>query len=83
MARPIHEIAHEILDDHRKSGKRLYFGAAPYVDVMRHLDSITDSFGEDSAREILIYARSNLANWRGETARRVKAEIDALILIKR
>lgn len=73
-ARPLHEIADEI----RRDWTRPYFGAVPYLEALRHLGSINDSYGYDDARSIVAYFLSNATTWRGETARRVKAELRAL-----
>lgn len=69
--RPIHKIAAEI----RADWKRPYFGAVPYLDAMGSLDKITDFYGADSAKTILIYFLSNATRWRGDTARRIKTEL--------
>jgi hypothetical protein len=45
---------------------------------MATLRSINDDYGCDSAHSIVIYFLSNATTWRGETARRVKAELKAL-----
>ena len=69
------EIAGIIYKDHRAQGKRLYFGAEPYVSAMQSLGSVNDSFGCDDGRSIVNYALCNLGQWKGETARVVKAEL--------
>ena len=74
--RPIYEIATEVRQDW---GPKVYFGAKPYLDAMGDLDQVTDHYGMDSADSILRYFLSNATTWRGETARRVKAEIKAII----
>lgn len=79
MYRPIHEIAREIREDHQKQNRKVYFGAVPYLEAAGTLNSMTDAFGLDSAESILIYLLSNLSTWKGETARRVKAEIKAML----
>ena len=73
--RPLHIIADEIRGDWTKP----YFGAVPYLDAMRHLDQIGDSFGFDDARSIVTYFLSNASTWRGDTARRVKAELKTMV----
>jgi hypothetical protein len=73
--RPIYEIAHEISRDWKKP----YFGAVPYLDAMRSLNSVTDSFYQDSAKSVVLYFLSNANTWRGETAKRVKAELKAMV----
>lgn len=49
--------------------------AKPYVDAMYQLDQITDNFGADSAREIVIRFLVNSRGWKGDTARDVKKEL--------
>jgi hypothetical protein len=51
----------------------------PYRNAMRTLCKITDSYGHDSAREIVLYFLSNCTNWRGENARRIKAELKKIL----
>lgn len=73
--RPIYEIAHEISRDWKKP----YFGAVPYLDAMRSLNSVEDKFYQDSAKSVVLYFLSNASTWRGETAKRVKAELKAMV----
>ena len=72
--RPIYEIAREI----RKDWKKVYFGAVPYLDAMRDLDKITDAYLYDSGESIVRYFLSNASTWRGDVAKRVKAELKAM-----
>jgi hypothetical protein len=46
---------------------------------MRHLNTLSDSFGQDSAQTIVLYFLSNAQNWRGEEARRIKSELKDLL----
>lgn len=73
--RSLSTIAAEIRKDW---GSRMYFGARPYIEAMGCLDSIEDSYGYDDARGIVLYFLANAGTWRGETAKRVKAELKAL-----
>lgn len=73
--RPLYEIAAEI----RKDWKRPYFGAVPYLDAMFTLSSVKDSYFLDSGESIVQYFLANAQTWRGETARRVKAELKAAV----
>lgn len=72
--RPLWAIAREV----RKDWKNVYFGAVPYLDAMASLDSINDTYGWDSALEVVLRFLSNASTWRGETAKRVKAELKAM-----
>ena len=74
MARPLYEIAREI----RKDWKNVSPYAAPYLQAMFCLESITDNYGFDSGRSIVAYFLSNAGSWRGETAKRIKAELKAM-----
>lgn len=81
--RTIATIAREIRADWRK----VYFGAVPYLEAMASLDSVLATrdavrkaqFLDDPATEILTYFLANANGWRGETARRIKAEIKSLL----
>jgi hypothetical protein len=73
--RPLWEIAVEIDKDWTKP----YFDARPYLDALHSLDSINDRFGCDSARSIVAYFLANAQTWKGETARRVKKELNAML----
>ena len=73
-ARPLYEIAREIKND----WKNVYFGAKPYLDAMATLTSINDNYGFDSAKSIVLYFLGNASTWRGETAKRIKAELKAM-----
>jgi hypothetical protein len=68
-------IAGIIVADYNVRGKELPYAAAPYIDAMRSLATVNDKYGADDGRYIVAYALSNLAVWRGETAKAVKAEL--------
>ena len=52
-----------------------YFGAVQYLQAMGTLEWITDCYGYDSGKEIVIYFLANATRWKGENARKVKAEL--------
>jgi hypothetical protein len=72
--RPLYEIAAEI----RKDWTKVYFGAVPYLEAMGTLNSINDDYYMDSAKSVVMYFLSNATTWRGDTARRVKAELKSM-----
>ena len=72
--RSLSVIAAEI----RKDWKKPYFGAVPYLNAMMCLDKITDNYGFDSAKSIVLYFLANASSWKGETARRIKKELNAM-----
>lgn len=74
--RPIHVIAKEITQDW---GQKVNFGAVPYLGAMRSLDSVNEPYGQDSGKSIVAYFLCNAGTWRGEVARRVKKELNAMI----
>lgn len=53
--------------------------ARPYVSAMRELTHITDRYYLESGYEIVLRAKCNLQSWRGRDARRIKAELQAIL----
>ncbi len=76
MNRSLSTIASEIKMDW---GKKVNFGAKPYLDAMECLDKMTDSYGADSAKSIVAYFLANASTWRGEKAKAIKAELNKMI----
>ena len=74
--RPLRVIAKEIQDDW---GTKVKYSAKPYLDAMRSLEGTSDSYGCDSGESVVRYFLANAGTWRGETARRVKAELKAML----
>lgn len=79
MTRPLYQIADDIIADANERGKPVHFSAVPYVHAMLSLSEMSDCYGEDGGKSIVTYALSNLGSWRGETARRIKAELNQML----
>jgi len=73
--RPLYQIAADI----RKHWPKPYFGAVPYIAAMRDLDKVSDMYISESASSIVIYFLSNASSWRGPEAKRIKAELNAMV----
>jgi hypothetical protein len=74
--RPLFEIARDI----RKSwGANVWFGAKPYLEAMGSLDRISDSFYADSGVNVVSGFLANAATWRGDDAKRIKAELKNIL----
>lgn len=69
--RSLDVIAREIKKDWTKP----YFGAVPYLEAMGEMGLITENYGQDSGKSIVLYFLANAFGWRGDTARRIKAEL--------
>ena len=78
MTRPLNHIAHDI----QQHWPKPYFGAVPYIKAMMQLDKITDTFYADSAKSVVLYFLSNAATWKGDDARRIKAELKKIAGVK-
>lgn len=52
--------------------------AAPYLEAMDTLDKMDDEYGSETADGIVLYFLSNAQGWRGEVAKRIKAELKAM-----
>ena len=76
MERPLHEIAQEIKKDW---GSKVNYAAKPYLDAMATLTDISEFYYYDSADSIVAYFLANAGTWRGETARRVKKELNTML----
>ena len=72
--RQLREIARDI----RTDWKKVKFAAKPYLDAMTSLGNISDRYGYDTGRTIVLYFLANAGAWRGETAKRIKAELKAM-----
>lgn len=77
--RSISEIAREIKADWSKIGKGVNYAAKPYLEAMMSLNSISDSYGCDTGKSVVLRFLSNAASYRGETAKRLKAELKAMV----
>lgn len=75
MNRPLYEIAAEI----RATWAKVNFAAEPYLEAMEKLTAITDRYYADSASSIVSYFLANAGSYRGEDARRIKAELKAMV----
>jgi hypothetical protein len=68
-------IAGEILRD----WKNVNYAAKPYLYAMQQLETMNDKYLYDSAHSIVAYFLSNAKTWRGETAKRVKKELNDIL----
>lgn len=74
-ARPLHEIAEDVITH----WGNVSYSAWPYLNAMQNLDKVTDTYGHDTADSIVRYFLANATTWRGEDARRVKAELKGML----
>jgi len=75
IPRPLFVIAQDVRDH----WTNVYFGAEPYLRAMSRLNWLTDPYGADDGESIVLYfVESNASGWRGEDARRIKAELRAM-----
>ena len=63
----------------RADWKAPYFGAVPYLNAMRTLRRVSDDYGYDSGKSIILYFLSNAQTWRGPIAREVKTRLKELV----
>jgi hypothetical protein len=75
MHRKIYVIASEIVRDWKNPN----YAARPYLQAMQSIENIGDSYFEDSAKLVVLYFLSNAGTWRGETAKRIKAELKEMV----
>ena len=73
--RPLSVIAEEIGANWPKPN----YAAAPYLEAMGSLNSINENYFCDSGKSIVLYFLSNASSWKGDVARRIKAELKAMV----
>ena len=80
MNRKLSEIAKDIL----QHWKNPYFGAKPYIQAMLLINSAEPDapYLAESAEDIVAYFLANATSFRGEDARRIKAELNKQYHIK-
>ena len=69
------EIAGEISAD----WDNVRYAARPYLDAMSQLDRVQDKYGYDTGKSVVLYFLANAGSWRGDNARRIKAQLKAMI----
>ena len=72
--RDLSVIAREI----RSDWKKVNFAAVPYLNAMASMGDIRDNYGYDSGKSVVLYFLGNAGAWRGDVAKRVKAELKAM-----
>jgi hypothetical protein len=75
MARPINLIAMDI----SMNWENISVHAKPYLDAMFDMRRIEEPYYyESDCKSTLLYFLSNATGWRGEDARRIKKELNAM-----
>ncbi len=79
--RPLSVIAAEIRKTwvNVKGAPNVNYAAKPYLEAMEQLTLITDKYFADDGESIVMYFLSNATSWRGPDARRIKAELKAML----
>lgn len=74
--RQLYVIANEI---RRDWGSKVNFAAKPYLAAMAGLNSIDDNYICETAKEQVARFLCNAGSWRGDKAREIKKELNAMI----
>lgn len=72
-------LLYDIARDIRKNWTKVNYAAKPYLRAMADLDTMASVYGCDSAASVVRYFLSNATSWRGDVARAVKAELNAML----
>lgn len=75
MNRSIATIAKEI----SATWPKVNYAAKPYLKAMYSLNKISDAYYYDTGKEIVLRFLSNAGGWRGDDAKRIKAELRAMM----
>ena len=71
----ISQIADLISTDWQK----VNYAARPYLSAMFSLGKVSDLYGFDSGKSVVLYFLSNASSYRGEIAREIKKELNKRI----
>ena len=74
--RSLSTIAAEIAKDWKP---KVHPYAKPYLEAMFGLDKISDSYGADSGASVVGYFLSNASQWKGDKAKEIKKELNAML----
>jgi len=55
------------------------YAAQPYLSAMFYLADMDDMYGADGAVSVVSYFLSNATTWRGEKAKKIKAELKTMV----
>lgn len=69
--RPLSAICAEI----RKEWPNVNYAAKPYLEALETLRSVNDNYFCDSGKSCVLYFLANAQSFRGEAAKRIKAEL--------
>jgi hypothetical protein len=76
--RSLSVIAREICKDWPK----VNYAAKPYLCAMQTMGDIRDKYGFEDGTSVVNYFLSNASAWRGDTAKRIKSELKAMVANK-
>ncbi len=71
-----------IARDIRANWPKVNYAAKPYLDAMAQLGGINENYYEDSGKSVVLYFLANAGSWRGEDAKRIKAELKKMAGVK-
>jgi hypothetical protein len=72
-------LLRHIAADIRQHWPKVNYAAKPYLDAMFEIETLDDMYILDTAESVVRYFLSNANAWRGDDARRVKAELKAML----
>ena len=73
--RPLNIIALDIYKD----WKQVNYAAKPYLEAMRSLDRVTDTYMFDNGIEVVYRFLANASQWKGPVAKEIKKELKKLV----
>lgn len=76
--RPLSTIAAEI----RANWPKVNYAAAPYLDALGSLNQVTDPYYADTGKSMVLYFLANASTFRGDAAKRLKAELKTIAGVK-
>ena len=75
IKRPVYKIAADIVNDWNRPN----YAALPYLTAMLTINNEQEQFGQDTAKNVILYFLSNAGTYKGPKAKELKTELKTLI----
>ena len=72
-------LVSDVAADIRKAWPKVNYAAKAYLEAMETMSTMDKPYYEDSAQSVILYFLSNASTFRGEDAKRLKAELKELV----
>lgn len=79
--RKLHEIGADIMTcfEKKQPSESVILHSRPYLVAISQMEYVEDMYGMEYGDMVVCYLLNNIRNWRGEDAKRIKKELNAMV----